>query len=164
MPARLDLAKRAEIQAAKEQGLSVRKTAKDLELSARTVLKYFHGEMEPAEEKGFSTLGAHAKQRRVDGWIAVSALAQQKAVEGLEDIEVGTANDFKSMITAAAIAEDKLALIENRLPGQQPLALQLLVLGGDVNIDGRTLNISDRELEQLAEAKLTREGRGGGTG
>jgi hypothetical protein len=82
-------------------------------------------------------------------------LARRKAVQGLANVEVGNARDFKDLITAGAIATDKVALLEGRLPGQAPLALALLV-NGDIGIDNRTVNISEKELEQLAEARLTR--------
>ena len=62
------------------------------------------------------------------------------------------------MVTAAAIATDKAALLEGRLgAGNQPLALALLV-NGDIGIDNRTINISERELESLAEARASRDG------
>jgi hypothetical protein len=111
--------------------------------------------MDEADEEAFSTLVAHAKKRRIDQLVAVGQLAREKVVEGLENVTVETAPDYKHMITAAAISEDKLALLENRLPGQAPLALALLV-NGDIGIDNRTVNISEKELEQLAEARLLR--------
>ena len=66
-------------------------------------------------------------------------------------------DDLPFMVTAAAIATDKVALLDGRLgTGNQPLALALLV-NGDIGIDNQTIKISERELESLAEARASQE-------
>ena len=79
-------------------------------------------------------------------------------VQGLANVEVGNAHDFKDLITAGTIATDKVALFEGRLPGQKPLALQLLV-NGNLGIDNRTISISDKEWKELDQRGWLRMSR-----
>ena len=122
-------------------------TAERLSLDPDTITKYFHGRgKDLPDEDAFRRLVGHAKERRTGEWVLIGAGIRSAIGRDLPNIEASDPRGLKDLVTAAAIAEDKLALIENRLPGQQPLSLQLLVNG---DIDARTINISDRESPAL---------------
>ncbi len=101
----LDMQQVAEIRAAKELGEGVRPTGRKLGVHKDTVSKYFNQDedLRPEDEEAFRTLVDQAKEHQVNEWIAVGALARRKAVQGLANVEVGNARDFKDLITAGAI-------------------------------------------------------------
>ena len=158
MPKKLNIRQRAEIHASvKGMGDGIRETARNTGHSTTTVRRYLgNPEVTKEQEEAFDLLVERAKKRRTDEWIAIGAAIRHSVARDLPDIVAETPTDIKSMVTAAAIATDKVALLEGRLgAGNQPLALALLV-NGDIGIDNRTINISERELESLAEARALR--------
>ena len=160
MAKKLNIRQRAEIHASvKGLGDGVRETSWNTGHSTQTIRRYLgNPEVTEEQKEAFDLLVERAMKRRTDEWIAISAAIRHSVARDLPDIKAETPTDLKSMVTAAAIATDKAALLEGRLgAGNQPLALALLV-NGDIGIDNRTINISERELESLAEARASRDG------
>ena len=136
----------------------MRPTSRKLNLSVPTILKYFHldDDETPGDREAFETLVGRAKERRVQEWLALASALRSTVARDLPSIEATNANDIKSLVTSAAIATDKVQLIEMKMPGQQaPLSLSLLING---DIDARQIQISEKELELLAEARVRRSG------
>lgn len=160
MAKKLNIRQRAEIHASvKGLGDGVRETSRNTGHSVNTIRRYLgNPDVTEEQKEAFDLLVERAKKRRTDEWIAIGAAIRHSVARDLPDIKAETPTDLKSMVTAAAIATDKAALLEGRLgTGNQPLSLALLV-NGDIGIDNRTINISERELESLAEARASRDG------
>jgi hypothetical protein len=155
MPAPLPLHKRAELKARGELGEGVRQTARETGLSIPTVIKYFKDGSRDGEE-GFRALVDHAKQSRVQEWIAIAALARRKVLQALPSIEIKNTMDLKNVVIVAAIATDKALLLEGKMPPQVPPALALYVNQLNVN-SPRQININDGETRNLLPGRERQE-------